>query len=149
MAVRVPFSRPKWYSGNLIGEDLAMSSVTGHVVPLSLPRRLVGDFVHAGRSFPLVPIQRRMELGELVSARAAAAPKPTWCGIFTKALAIVSARHPELRRVYLRRPWARLFQYDETLTTVVVEREWRGEPGLFLARLRSAEKLPLTELDAR
>ena len=84
-----------------------MSSVTGHVVPLSLPRRLVGDFVHAGRQLPLVPIQRRMELGELMAARAAAAPKPSWCGVFTKALAVVSARRPELRRVYLRRPWAR------------------------------------------
>jgi hypothetical protein len=124
-----------------------MSSVTGHVVPLSLPRRLVDDFVHAGRQLPAVPIQRRMELGELLAARAAATPKPSWCSVFTKAFAAISARRPELRRIYLRRPWARLFQYDETLISVVVEREWRGEPGLFLACLRSPEKLPLTDLD--
>lgn len=124
-----------------------MGQVKGRFVRLSLPRRLIGDFLRASQGVPAIPMQRRMCLAEPMAARAASAPRPSWCAIFTKALARVAARRPELRRAYMGWPWPRLFQYDQNLVSVVVERDWRGEPALFLARLPSPESMPLVELD--
>src|SRR5262249_1888791 len=93
--------------------------------------------------------ERTMQLADLVAARKLATPRPSWIAMFTKALATVATRHPELRRVFVTRPWHRLYQYDQNVVSVVVERDVNGEPGLFLARIHSPEKLSLTEIDAQ
>ena len=61
----------------------------------------------------------------------------------------VAAKRPELRRTYLPTPWPHLWQADESVASVAVEREYRGEPGVFFGFLRGAERQPLTELAAR
>lgn len=124
-----------------------MKKISGRTVALSAPRRLIGDMLYASQQLPLTPAERTMQLGELMEARRFARPRPSWIGMFVKALATVAARHPELRRVYLTRPWHRLYEYDQNIISVVVERDCGGEPGLFLARLYSPEKLSLAEID--
>jgi len=107
------------------------------------------DLLHAGRQLVLIPGERRMHLGEVMAARNAARPRPSWLAMFTKAFAAVAARHPELRRVFVARPWHRLYEYDHNIISIIVERDCGGEPGLFLARLQSPAQMPLTEIDAR
>ncbi len=127
-------------------------SVTGRSVPLSPARRMVGDILQASRQLPLVAGERTMHLKKLVDARRAAEPtkRPSWLAMFVKALARAADRHPELRRVFLTRPWHRLYQYNENIVGIVVERDCGGgEPGLFLARIHSPEKLTLAEIDAQ
>lgn len=126
-----------------------MRGKLGHYLRLSPPRRMVNDFLYAGRQQTLTVIERRMELGAVVAARAAASPRPSWCALFTKALAAVSARRPELRRAYVPLPWPRLFEYHENCAGVVIERDLAGESALFLARLRAPETLSIADLDAR
>jgi hypothetical protein len=123
--------------------------MSGRFLPLSLPRRMIGDTLFMGRQLTLTTIQRRMRLGEVVAARAALQPRPSWCALFTKAMANVLSRRSELRRVYVSYPWPRLFEYDHITASIVVERDYRGEPALFLARLRSPERLSVFDLDAR
>ena len=41
----------------------------GKYLWLSLPRRWMCDFLHASRGMPLVPLERRMDLGRLAEAR--------------------------------------------------------------------------------
>lgn len=126
-----------------------MKSVTGRSVPLSVPRRAIGDLLDVSRQMPLIPGERTMQLGEVVAARKAARPRPSWVAMFTKALATAAARHPEARRVFLKRPWHRLYQYDQNVVSVVIERDVCGEPGLFLGRIHSPENLSLAEIDAQ
>jgi hypothetical protein len=126
-----------------------MKKVTGRFLPLSIPRRIIGDMLYAAQQLTLLPGEGRMHLAEVVAARAAAKPRPSWLAMFIKAFATVAARHPEYRRVFVSRPWYRLYQYDQNVVSVVVEREWQGEPALFLARLHSPEKMSLTEIDAQ
>jgi hypothetical protein len=129
-----------------------MKPVTGRAVPLTAARRMVGDILHASRQLPLVAGERTMHLKKLVDARRAAEParRPSWLAMFVKALARAADRHPELRRVFLTRPWHRLWQYNENVISVVVERECGpNDPGLFLARIHSPEKLALAEIDAQ
>jgi hypothetical protein len=128
-----------------------MKSITGRFVALSAARRMIGDLLRISRQMPLIPGERTMHLAKLVDARRAApaAVRPSWCAMFVKAMAAVAARHPEARRVFLTRPWHRMYEYNENVVSVVVERDCGGEPGLFLARIHSPEALPLAEIDSQ
>jgi len=110
---------------------------------------MIGDLLHISRQIPLIPGERTMQLAKLVEARKAATPRPSWCAMFIKTVAVVVARHPEARRVFLTRPWHRMYEYNENIVSVVVERDCQGEPGLFLARFHSPEKMSLAEIDAQ
>ena len=78
-----------------------MPQPAGVKLPLSLPRRMIGDYLHFARQIPSIPVQRRMQLAAVVAARQASGPRPSWCALFTKAYAFVSAARPPLRRAYV------------------------------------------------
>lgn len=126
-----------------------MSQPVGRSLPLSLPRRFIGDLVHFARQVPSVPVERRMDLAAVVAARRAARPRPSWCALFTKAYASVVAARPELRRAYLAFPSPHLYEHPVGIASVAVERRFGDEDAVFFAHLRSPETLGLSELDAR
>src|SRR3954454_12119743 len=103
-----------------------MVKPTGRNIPLSLPRRLVGDLLHFARQIPSVPVQRRMNLAQLVSARAALQPRPSWAAIFLKAYGQVALARPELRRAYLPYPRPHLYEYPHNIASVAIERIYGG-----------------------
>ena len=124
-----------------------MSDTTGRTVPLSLGRRVVGDFVFAAMKLPLVTFQKDMNVSALVAAREYAQPRPSWCAIFTKAYAKVVAATPALRRVALTFPWERMFEYDETTADVVAEVPAADEKQVVNIPLRQPENCPLPAID--
>jgi hypothetical protein len=125
-----------------------MSRVSGHRLRLSVPRRFVCDLLHASRHAPIVTFERRMELADVVAARKALTRPPAWALLFAKAYSAVATRRPELRRTYLPSPWGHLWQADESVASVAIEREYRGEPGVFFGFFRAPDKTPLSELTA-
>ncbi len=125
-----------------------MPRPAGRTLPLSLPRRFICDLLHFARRVPTVPVQRRMDLSEVAAARNAAAPRPSWCAVFTRAYAAVAARRPELRRSYLAFPFPRLYEHAANVATIAVERQVGDENAVLFAHLNNPEKRSLTELDA-
>ncbi len=121
----------------------------GRTVPLSLPRRFVGDLLHAAAGVPTVPVQRPMGLARLADARARLAARPTWTALFTLAYARVARDFPALRRAYLGFPYARLYEYPVSVAAVAVERDYGGEPAVLVGKVKDPAALPLDELDAR
>lgn len=119
----------------------------GRTLSLSLPRRLVCDLVHFAHKVPTVPVQRAMNVAALNRQRTQLAVRPSWCTLFTKALALVSVEYPELRRAYLSFPWARLYEHSESIASVAIEREYKGENGVFFAHFVAPEKIGLLELE--
>src|SRR6476660_5404305 len=103
----------------------------GLVVPLSRPRRLICDLLHFAAGVPTVPVQRRMHLAPVVAARRALGQRPPWTAIFAKAVALVAAEVPELRRAYCKFPWPHLYEYPTSVAAITVERDYRGEKGVF------------------
>jgi pyruvate/2-oxoglutarate dehydrogenase complex dihydrolipoamide acyltransferase (E2) component len=101
------------------------------MIPLSLPRRMVIDLLYFARAIPTVPVQKRMALGPLKAARAACRERPRWTIVFTKAYALMAEEFPEFRRAYVKLPWPHLYEYPRSNAAVIVERDYRGEPGLF------------------
>jgi hypothetical protein len=125
-----------------------MPSAAGRSIPLSLPRRFIGDLVAFARRVPTVPVERRMRVGPISRARLAAANRVSWCAIFVKAYAVVAASMPELRRAYLSWPWPRLYEHSDSVASVAVERSYRGEPSVFFGHIRGPENQTLTAIDA-
>lgn len=115
---------------------------------LSLPRRFVGDLMHFSRKVPSVPLQRRMRLADVASARSTWPSRVSWCAIFMKAYSILAAERPALRRSYLAFPWPRVYEHPENVASFSVERSYRGEDAVFFARVTRPESLALGDLDS-
>ena len=124
-----------------------MHQERGFNIPLSLPRRFICDMLHFAHDVPSIPVQRRMHLADVVAARNAAQPRPSWCSIFTKAYAKVVARTPELRRVVLTAPWERMFEYRAPTADIVIEARVGDENILCNVPLNDPDTRPLPDID--
>lgn len=123
-----------------------MATVAGRRLGLTPPRRWIEDLLVVGRRVPLVTIERRMDLGDLVAARAALHTRPAWALLLAKGWATVAARRPELRRAYVPFPWPHLYEAGESIATLSIEREYWGEPVVFFGKLRTPDRQPLSAL---
>ncbi len=124
-----------------------MTQTVGRKLALSLPRRYLCDLLALAQTIPAVPLQRRLQLGEVVVARGRAVPCPSWDAIFLKAYALVNAGNPLLRRTYLKFPWPHLHEHPANRAAVTVEREVNGESALVFPLVDHPEKCSLRELD--
>jgi hypothetical protein len=118
-------------------------------IPLSLPRRLICDYLHFARQIPSVPVQRRMHLGEVLAARSATRLRPSWCAIFTKAYGFVTAAQPLFRRAYLSFPTPHFYEHPINVASIAIERKFGDEDAVFFAHIRQPEELSLAEIDLR
>jgi len=96
---------------------------------------------------PTVGAERAIRISRVAAARRALRDPPSWTTLFVKAYSLVAARHPELRRVYLTMPWARFYEHPHSIASILVEREWRGEPSVFLHPLAAPEANPITTIE--
>jgi hypothetical protein len=118
----------------------------GRMIRLSVPRRIVIDLLYFASGIPTVPVQKRMSLGALVAARAACRERPRWTAIFTKAYALMAREFPEFRRAYVKIPWPHLYEYPASNATVIIERDYKGEPGLFSISVKEPADQSLREI---
>jgi hypothetical protein len=112
-----------------------------------LHRRWISDIMHFGAKAPVVGCNWRINIAPVVAARAARQPSIGWTAIWMKALALVSQRRQELRIAYLPFPWARYYVHPQSVSTVTVEREWRGDSAVFFAQYKAPDKMSLADLD--
>src|SRR5262249_48887273 len=96
----------------------------GRKIPLSLARKMIGDFVAVSQRIPLAHGERRIDIRALRAAVMAMPrhPRPDWLPLFFKAYAIVAADRPALRRLFIRRPWPHLYEHPENVGSVVISR---------------------------
>jgi hypothetical protein len=125
-----------------------MAEPTGRNIPLSLARRLMGDLAYFAQKVPGALVIRRMELAAVAAARRAAAPRPGWCAVFTKAYAIVASRRPELRRAYLGFPWPHLYEHPVSVASVAIEQPAGDENMVCFISVPAPEGRSLPEIDA-
>lgn len=121
----------------------------GRAIPLSVPRRVVIDYLRQVEAVPSAPVQRRMELGTVIAARGACAERPPWTAIFTKALALVADEMPELRRAYVKFPWPRIYEYPKSVAGIAIERDVDGEMAVLTYLIKDPAAVPVVDLGAR
>lgn len=129
--------------------EASVSEPIGQSLQLPPGRRVICDLMDASARAPTVTIQKDVHLAEVVAARNLASPRPSWCGIFTKAYASVVANRPELRRAFLSFPWERLFEYHQTSADIVAEARVGDETVVVGVPLKRPEALPLLEIDRK
>lgn len=100
----------------------------GRSLPVSLPRRIVADYMRLSATIPSIPIERTMDLGAVAAARNACSPRPPWVALFGKAFALTAQELPEFRRVFLKWPWPHLYEYPASVATFAIDRVYHGEP---------------------
>jgi len=120
----------------------------GKYIPISYFRRLINDLLYFNSKVPSVTIERRMNLGPLVSARKACNPAPSWSAIFTKAYGMASARMAPLRTSYITFPWARFYEHFITIATLNIDRQLLNERIVLYAHIQNPEICTLREMDA-
>jgi hypothetical protein len=118
----------------------------GRTIRLSLPRRMVIDLLYFARRIPTVPVQKRMALKPLMTARAACRERPRWTALFAKAYALMAQEFPAFRRAYVKLPWPHLYEYPRSNAAIVIERDYHGEPGLFSIAIKDPANQSLRQI---
>ena len=118
----------------------------GRAIRLSVPRRMVIDLLYFSKGIPSLPVQRRMSIAPVVAARAACNDRPRWTAIFAKAYALTAREFPEFRRAYIKIPWAHLYEYPASNGSIVIERDYRGEPCVFSITVKDPAAYRLADL---
>jgi hypothetical protein len=119
----------------------------GKVIPLSLARQLVCDWLHFSAQASYVSVERRMQLAPVAAARASASLRPGWFPIMLKAFALACRQHPELRRSYLSFPRPRLYEHAVSVAAMIMERDLDGEQAILSLQLAEPENRARRELD--
>ena len=122
-----------------------MASISGRRLALSLPRRFICDLLHASRQVPIITFERQVDLSPVLAARKQLTQPPSWAVLFAKSFSIVAAHRPELRRTYLPLPWPHLWEADESIASIAIEREYQGERGVFFGMFKTPNDKPLAE----
>lgn len=120
---------------------------TGRTVAFSRSRQSVRELVRFSEKVPAIPQLRRASIPRLTAVRAAATVKVSWPILFFKAYGRVCARHPQLRQVYVRWPWTRLYEHAVPVGRMTLSRPINGEDWLFLTKVSEPGEVPLTALD--
>ena len=118
----------------------------GKVRPISLPRKLVIDLMHA--SVPLVVVKRTMRLERLAAARAKLTARPSWTTIVAKAFCIVARDEPWLRTFYLKWPWPHFYELPRSVAMAAIVRDSLDPDVPVLMKIGSVDELSLAETDA-
>ncbi|MGJ5204540.1 acyltransferase [Bradyrhizobium sp. HKCCYLR20261] len=120
----------------------------GQTRPISLHRRLIIDLMHASRDVPFVSLERTLQLGPLLDARAAADRPPGFAALFVKAFALVARDEPVLRSLYVKWPWPCFYELPRSVATVTIARVENGEDCVLPQRVSGPETMTLAEVDA-
>jgi hypothetical protein len=121
----------------------------GTVRRISLPRRLVADLMHASIRIPFVSLSRRLDIRQLIEARAMGAQPPGWAAIFVKAFALVAKGEPVLRTLYVKWPWPGFYELPRSVAMIAIARVEDGEDCVLPQKITAADGLPLTEVDTQ
>ena len=115
-------------------------------IRLSLARRIVADYMWAASGVARVDITRCVALREVMAVRRGLQSPPSLTAVFAKAFALVATEIPELRRAYLQWPWPHLYEFADSMISIMQERQIDGDTGLLPMRFRTPNIVPLQKL---
>jgi hypothetical protein len=105
--------------------------------------------MHASRGVPFVSLQRPLNVGPLLEARALAARPPGWAAIFVRAFALVARDEPILRTLYVKWPWPSFYELPRSVAMVAIARVEDGQPCVLPQKVADPDRLSLAEVDAQ
>jgi hypothetical protein len=94
----------------------------GRSIPVSIPRRIVADYMRLAATIPSVPAERMMNVSTVAAARNGCSPRPPWVALFAKAFDLTAQEFPELRRAFFKWPWPHLYEYPASVAMFTIDR---------------------------
>lgn len=122
------------------------AETVGRNIRLPKSRRLVVDLLKYSRRVPSQALTRYCNVNEVATLREQAEPKISWPALFIKAYSIMSARNPQLRRLYMKWPWGYFYEHPYTIGRMTVSRQIDGDDWVFFTRFVKPEIVPLPQL---
>ncbi len=113
-----------------------------------MPRRLVADLMHASVRVPFVSLARPLNIRGLVEARGQLQRPPGWAAIFVKAFALVAKGEPALRTLFVKWPYARLYELPRSVAFVTIARVEDDQDCVLLQKVNAPDEASLSEVDA-
>jgi hypothetical protein len=105
------------------------------------------DIAHAAMRVPSFPVHRRMHLGDVENARRQSRAKIGWAALLTSTYARISQDIPELRDIYVEKPFPYLYRHPHPVASITIHRkEDRGLERLVWGRLQDAQQQPLEKI---
>lgn len=129
------------------GSGMLQKMPRGRTFRLPPARRATQDLLRYWKSVPAVTQHRRLHIPRLAAERAAAARRISWPVLFMKGHALVAAETPQLRRLFLRWPYPRLYEHPTSACRMTISREVDGEDTVLLSRTFDVETRALASLD--
>jgi hypothetical protein len=102
--------------------------------------------MYFGAQVPNTSVERVMDFAALIEARKAWDRRPPWAAILAKAYGLTAREMPELRRVFLKWPWPRIYEYPVSIAGVTINREYEREPAVFTRLIREPDALKISEI---
>jgi len=123
----------------------------GSCRPFPKGRNVVLDICRAAKTVPCFPVERVFNFFEVAQSRRLANSRVSWCAVFIKAWAQVSVEVPQLREVFIRWPWMRLYRHPHSVASITIHRDDSAcETGeLIWCRIPSAETMALLDIQAK
>ncbi len=107
------------------------------------------DILAFSQEVPTVAVERILNIQTLATARKRLASPPRWCALIMKSFGLASQRIPELRRSYLGFPSSRLYEHPTSIASLVIQRDFFGEPAILPGLIQAPESLSLSELESK
>jgi hypothetical protein len=120
----------------------------GTVRTISMGRRVIIDLMRASIVVPFVTVRKILSLRRLAAARQDLINRPAWVAIFAKGFAILAKEQPVLRTAYLKWPWPRFFEFQQTVAMIVVAPGGMTD-GVLLFPIKAPDLVSLAEADVR
>ena len=113
-------------------------------------RSTVLDILFAAKFVPAFPIHTKFSLQELSDIRSQAKQRIGWSVLFAKAHAIVAQQTPELRDLFVKRPYRHLYRHPNSVLSISVHRrDDDGMERLIWGKVSKVEELSLAEIQSK
>lgn len=116
---------------------------------LTSDRSLPCDIVHFAGMVPLTRAEMSIDLSGVALQRSSTVTRISWAAVFLKAYGCVSNRNPLLRQCYMRWPLPHVYQHDESVAMLTIQREYAGKPRLCWGRWIDPGKMSLADIQQR
>lgn len=123
-------------------------SQKGRTFPLPRSRRTTNDLLRFTRKVPAHAQLRRCRIPKVAAARSMCPTRIGWPMVFFKAYARITDRMPELRRIFVARPYPRIYEHPVSIGRMTVSREIGGDDWVVLTKVDDPATTPIDELQS-
>lgn len=124
-------------------------NMDGEIRSIGADRAIVLDVIRQATKVPSFPVERSVGLAEVATLRAQCTQRISWTALFTRAYGLASRQHAQLRQIYVKWPWPRIYQHPTTTISIAVNRVMStGGERLYFGRVHSPDQRAVSEIQS-